>query len=225
MKAKKESPLTHKVTEADLKKLMATSGSTAEGASYACQQFENYVKRAGAAAESIYKKAVDVVEKFAKYVGLAASGGDGREWSGKKPATAFQSIQQVLANECAHEIDVKDPIKFAFAVSDKAEFLKLFTAGGKKVDAQTQAGLDQQLTNWLAKNKWKNIDGVIHELNDKGKVKTDANGKPELADPAAIKKKMEDNNGGFKQFAEKAIPSLSLSVQERDYATQMGGGA
>ena len=203
--------------------------TTPEGAEYARDQFEAILKQAGMMTDAVYQKALAVFNDFAKYVGLASSGGD--PWSGKIPPTGFQNVQQGLANESAVQINVEKPIRLDFAISDKSQFVKAWTVEGKTVDARTEKAMNEQLLAWLASDKNPkstnegeklqvvNHDGTLYALDSKeaDRIKKQ-DGKPVLADPKAIEKAFADPKHGFAQFVQKANSAAEVTIYSHDYA-------
>lgn len=224
MKAAKERGPKVKLKNSEVKKLFETSSLTKEGMDYAVEGLEKFIKQTGLTEDSMFKKALAIFSDVAERLGIINA--DGNWWSGAKQSSGFQKEQQGLANASVDKINVEKPVTFNFAVSNDSEFIKNYTVPDNKgkpglVDGSTEEAMDKQLRAWLAKNNWKTgDDGIIYELNDKGKVKTDDSGKPVKADPEEFKSKIEDPATGFKAFAQKANSSLQISTQERDYATQ-----
>lgn len=214
-------------TEA-LNKCMAVA-TTPEAANDFDQQFRELVKQAGLEGNPLYQKAVNVVTEFANYVGLATSGGD--PWSGKVPPTAFQNVQQKLAAASAAEINIEKPIRFDFAVSDASEFVKAYSVDGKPVDKATEHAMNKQLLGWLASDKnpasknqadkllMINHGGTLYVFDEKAKdqIKT-IDGKPVLADPAAINKMMVDPKHGFAAFVQQTNQAAKLDIHSHDYS-------
>lgn len=200
-----------------------------EAAEYARDQVKSLLEQAGVIKEAVYQKALEIFNDFAKYVVLANSGGD--PWSGKVPPTAFQNVQQGLANESAVNINVERPIRLDFAVSDKSQFVKAWSVDGKKVDASTEKAMNEQLLAWLASDKnpeSKNEDAKLQVVNQDGtlyaldsreadRIKKQ-DGKPVLADAAAIDKVFVDPKHGFAQFVQKANSAAEVTIHSHDYA-------
>jgi hypothetical protein len=203
--------------------------TTAEAANYLYEQFLALVKQAGLEGNPLYQKAVSVIGDFAKYVGLATSGGE--PWSGKVPPTAFQNVQQGLAAASAAKINIEKPIRFDFAVSDASEFVKAYSVDGKPVDKVTEHAMNEQLLGWLASDKNPasknqadkllvvNHGGTLYVFDEKDNDKIKKiDGKPVLADPAAINKMMVDPKYGFAAFVQKTNQAAKIDIHSHDYS-------
>lgn len=205
------------------------TASTAEAAEYARDEYRDLLEQAGVIKQPVYQKALAVFSDFANYVRLANSGSE--HWAGKIPPTAFQKVQQGLANESAVNINAEKPIRLDFAISDKSQFVKVWSVEGKTVDTSTEQAMNNQLLAWLASDKNPeskneneklqvvNHDGTLYALDSKeaDRIKKQ-DGKPVVADPAAIEKMFVDPKHGFAQFVQKANSAAEVTIHSHDYA-------
>ena len=207
--------------------------TTTEAAQYALKEFTSLLERAGVIGQAIYQKALSVFSDFVKHTGLSNSGGD--PWSGKVPPTAFQNLQQGLANESAAKINVEKPIKFDFAISPASEFQRrAYSEDGTPVDKSTEQAMNDQLLAWFASDKNPqsanaadklqvvSLGGVLyqHDSKESDQIKKDKNGQPVPADAAAVEKVFLDSRHGFAQFVQKANSKAQVVVHAIDYAAQ-----
>ena len=224
MKAAKERGKGPNLKTKELKKALETASLSKEGIDYAVEQVESVIAKFSLKENPLFNKVLSVFRDVAKFVGLAKEGD--HSWSGEAPKSGYEKVQRGVAKASAEQISVEKSIDFTFAINPESKFQKKYTVESTgtdgqpkrvKVDDATESVMDDQLIAWFAKNKWKNEDGFVYELNEKGQIKKDASGKPVKADPETVKSRISSEETGFKKFAQDANESLQMSVHSQDY--------
>ena len=204
-----------------------------ESAQYLYDQAKKSFENAGVLKDPAYQKVLDVFKELVDYKKLAASGLN--PWTGEAQRSALENAQLQKALEYIDKLDTSKPIRFDFAVGDKAELIGAFTAEGERLDESSETGMNNLLLAHLAEHQLINHEGVVYKSHSNGEIKTNNDGTPVIANPAELKEIISNEKTGLASYVHKTNPSIKLSSVNHEYvapvaapghdSTGMGGGA
>lgn len=165
---------------------------------------------------------VDKIEELAKVVHqLEALRGKPYEGDPACFRTPFLNLQINLAAKAKEQLsdEIADPVKLDFALSDEAQFLRLYSANGKPLDSELLNCCDKLFNAWLAENGMLSKQGQIYEITDDGEIKQDKNGEPITADPGQVRALLKEQNAeSFEAFLNRM--KIKLTTEEHSYPAQ-----
>lgn len=197
---------------------MMRVATTAEAAQYCYARLTEQL----AAAKMLDKQGplLEAMEKYARYVEFKSSN-TGKIWDGDASSvkmTDYEKWQNELAKISSSEI-VNKNIKFDYAVSDAAQFIRGYTENSQPVDKAVAAAMDVLFNAWLAKHKLISKDGVVYQSTPGGEIDKDKAGNPIKANVEKLKEALKDPKDGFEAFCKKNNNTLQVSPVEHPYTT------
>ncbi|KTC85497.1 MULTISPECIES: hypothetical protein [Legionella] len=200
VREKKSLPLTHRGSGVKqlapgvdaIENAMELARFNSETADYLVGSFKKSMFNLGKSMIERSKGMLKKLENFRDFVFLQ-NDSKGGAWAGKPVKTDFKNFQQNVADKAAEEFTtaVTNPVKIDFAVSNESEFIRGFSADGKKLSKDSAKPLDTLLKAFLAENDLVDKKSVLYQANDKGVI-NQIDGVPQKADPQDARDTIED---------------------------------
>ncbi|KTD39088.1 substrate of the Dot/Icm secretion system [Legionella nautarum] len=202
-----------------IKKAMELARYSSETAAYLVASFQKSMSNLGPAMINNSKKMLKKLEFFRDFVYLQTNS-KSREWAGEPVKTDFENFQENAAEKAAEEFTktVNNPVKIAFAVSEEeSQFIRSFSADGKKLSKDDAKPLDTLLKAFLAENDMVEDKSVLYQADDKGNI-NEIDGVPQRADPQNARDTIEE---GLPDYLEdRGIPA---TVKSRTHPADRAG--
>jgi len=159
---------------------------------------------------------------------VAASDGNERVWSGKKPLTASAAdvSRSTSAQEVANALRGK-ALDMAYDISPNSELRRRYTVAGVELNTDDAKKTDESLTYWL-RTKDIVMRGGIAYWADTAKAGNEPrmkNGEPERVPPEVLRSIMQDSGEqGFKAYmAEYTKQSFEVIMRELPHTAEEPG--
>lgn len=201
--------------------------SSIEGAEYVLEQYEDVVVAAKKKEEA--STILNALSEFVQLVKFTLGSQVGI-WNGidQAPST-FKNMYQNMADSVAKELSdvLKDDVKLNIAFNEVSELVRGYLVGDKPASPEVVKLLDTLFNSWLALNADTiNKSSTLFDANEKGEVKTDAQGKQVKANTPRIKELINDPVKGFAEFVKHLLAgngtdkNMEIAVQEFPQATK-----
>jgi hypothetical protein len=199
-----------------IQKAMEVAETSVEAADYLVTRFTEILAQARLSDKPDGKAMLARVEDYAKYVKFKLNS-SAQPWIGEEGATTgFKIMQENLARDAAalfKEEAIEGDLRLDFAVSNKSEFIRGYSADTKALPSKVVEQLDKLFNAFLAESSVVGKGGVLYQADEKGEILANQGSLEEHAQNMRelIKNDFED------YMQDKEIP---LSVYQQPYPDQ-----
>ncbi|CEG55778.1 hypothetical protein [Legionella fallonii] len=199
-------------------KCMEVSGTTIEGSQYFADQFKGLL--IATKTQDQFSDLLNRVQDFAKYTAFKLRSSS-EPWLGQiNDSSDYKKMQAEMALSAARDLDnmklgTSNKAAFEFAISDKSEFLRGYSADGQALDPKSLGSMDTLFNSYLAEHNMVSEGSVLYEATDQGKPKKDAQGVAIKADPQQVRDLINDPQQGYAKYLEGK--GVNVTCQEQQY--------